>query len=135
MNRITLMIIVLILASLACSTSPATPRTINLYPTVTGEVTQTPLVVVITQTPNPTTTPVVVIVTQTKETGTVKYLCVSASEAVYLRPAPNKTYSPIDPLPNGTKVIDTVSRDGNWAFVTVGERSGWVNLNYLVECE
>lgn len=62
-------------------------------------------------------------------------MCVTANEAVYLRPAPSSDHYPIDPLPKGTQVMPNGARDGNWIFVSVGDQSGWIKSNYLGSCE
>lgn len=132
-NGCTLFILALVVVQLACG-KPAEEWQLRGW-TQTPPLpkpTQTERVVQITTTPVFTYTPVVKIVTGTPE-NTV-FLCVSADEAVYLRASPDTEFHPIDPLPNGTKVTDTKTRSGNWAFVQLGEDAGWINLNYLKKC-
>lgn len=61
-------------------------------------------------------------------------LCVSV-KSVYLRPAPNADFYPIDPLLEGTEVVLLGARDGKWIFVQVSDQIGWVNSEYLSNCE
>lgn len=130
MIRVLVAVFVAAVVSLACGSE--NPRRLELYPSPTVVPTQTERIVVWTSTPELTHTPVVKIVTGTPE-NTV-FLCVSADEAVYLRASPDTEFHPIAPLPNGTKVTDTKTRSGNWAFVQLGEDAGWINTKYLKEC-
>lgn len=107
-------------------------RVVSLYPSPTSNATQTPLVVLVTTTPVLTQTAILILVTPTVNNG---YLCVSATEAVYLRPAPSLNGYPITVLKNGTSVLDLGGRSGAWIFVEIGDRRGWVNAKYLEACE
>lgn len=103
------------------------------FPTPTTN-SPTPLVVVqeITSTPAPTQTPNVIVLTQTpNELGT---FCVSALVAVHLRPSPSTENYPVQTIPNGTEVVDLGGRSGNWIFVELGTQRGWVNGDYLTDC-
>ena len=124
-------LIVLALSALACGGQ--TPRRLELYPTITVLPTQTERVLILTQTPNATYTPVVIVVSQTPASGV---FCVSAAEAVYLRPSPAVDNYPIATIRNGSKVRDLGGRSDAWVFVAIGNESGWVNSIYLSDnCE
>jgi hypothetical protein len=127
--------LVLVVAQLACG-QPAEEWQLRGW-TVTPS--QTLMVAQPTQTPVVVQETVVVVAQQTvvvvaQVTPTPANLCVVAQEAVYLRPAPNSDFYPIDPLTNGTEVLLTGSKDGDWVFVIVGVRSGWVKSNWLGDC-
>lgn len=89
-----------------------------------------------TSTPvTPTQTPFILVVSATPEpTKTEVQLCITAQEAVYLRPSPNASYYPIDPLSKGTRVSLTGARDGDWVFVNVDSKSGWIHSDYVGSC-
>lgn len=111
------------------------PRRLELYPSSTAPVilpTQTERVVIWTQTPNATPAPVYVQITTTPN---AEFVCVSAAETVYLRPAPNAQNYPITALPNGSQLLDMGGRDGNWMFVEYATKRGWVNSAYVGSCE
>ena len=138
-------IAMLVLSVLACggsrtpSNAEATRQAVfqNLYPSPTSEATQTPSVRVITTTPLPTTTPMIVVYTATPVPTTqtkASWLCVTAVEAVNLRPSPS-TENHIAVLKYGQKVIDLGGRDGSWLYVQVGDSRGWVNIKYLGNCD
>lgn len=130
---IVLAIFFLVLASLACGSKAEEWQmrgwTVTPSPTANTQATQTPYIVEITNTPAPTELPTV-----TPNPTAISYLCVTANEAVNLRPSPDASYYPIDPLKNGTKVEDLGARDGNWVFVKVGDKQGWINGEYLGAC-
>jgi hypothetical protein len=126
--RKVLAISILVLAMLACGGTA--PRELVLYPSPTANSTQTPYLVEITTTPLPTQTPVIILVTP--EAGS---LCVSALEAVHLRPSPDDDNYPITAVPNGTELIDLGGRSGSWYFVSLGTEQGWIHKNFLQECE
>lgn len=130
MKRIIFASTILAISALACATG--SPRKLELYPSPTVLPTQTPFVLEITTTPLPTD--FVIITTTPVPTENTVFLCVSANEAVYLRASPGTEFHPITPLSNGTKVIDTKTRSGNWAFVQLGEDAGWINTKYLERC-
>jgi hypothetical protein len=127
-KRILLAMAVLMLVTLACgSTAPRTP--IVLYPSPTVDATQTPIYL---QVPVEVTKVVeLTTVVEVTATARAETLCVQASEAVYLRPSPSDDNYPIVALPNGAQLVDLGGRDGSWYFVQLGDRSGWVNSNYL----
>lgn len=131
MKRIILVLGILVLGVLACGNPPEARPKLNLYPTVTIVPTQTPVVVVWTQTPNSTTTPVILLVTPTPNPS---FFCVSANAAVYLRPSPSDDNYPIMPVPNGSIVRDLGGRSGVWFFVSIDDKSGWINSAYLKGC-
>lgn len=126
------LLMLLVLAILSCNLAPSESKVLDLYPTPTQAITQTAFIVQITTTPPPTPTPLVVVVSSTPESG---YLCVTADENVYLRPSPSMENHPIVPLPRGTRIADSGSRSGNWAFVKVDEYSGWVNTLWTTPCK
>jgi hypothetical protein len=133
--RILTAVLVLMLVTLACG-GTAPRRELNLYPTPTVDATQTPIYV-----------PVEVEVTKVIERTTVveitptpvppqavEKMCVSAVEAVYLRPSPSDDNYPIMSLPNGAELVDLGGRDGSWLFVQYGDAQGWVHQNYIAGC-
>lgn len=124
----TLILPVILVSILACG---GAPRKLALYPTPTVDPTQTPVFVVWTGTAPATYTPIVVVVTQTPQ---VAEMCVKATEAAYLRPAPNLDNYPVAPVSNGAKVRDLGGRDGAWAFVAFGGKKGWIKIEYLGAC-
>lgn len=126
--------------SLACTSPERKP--LNLYPSPSSEA----RVRVITTTPLPTlptSTPIVVVQTTTPvppkpvsaTKNEINWLCVTAQEAVYLRPSPSTENYPITQLDNGQKVKLEGGADGLWLFVTVGDQRGWVNRKYLSACK
>lgn len=132
MKKYLLIIPILILVSLACGRS--TPRELpSLYPSQTPNATQTPIVIEITNTPENTQTPEFIYVVQTSTLPSTTR-CVIATEAVYLRPTPSTDNYPVAPLPKGSKVILSGSVNGSWVFALFGEKSGWVQSNYLGNC-
>ncbi len=139
MNRKTFSQLVLIGALgglVGCRLTPSKPiHDVGLYPTPTFLPTQTALVVQITTTALPTASPNVVVVSPTPDA--LGEFCVTAPEAVYLRPSPNVDNYPIQELLNGSKLGDLGGRseDGKWAFVALGESQGWVNMSYLGACK
>lgn len=130
MKRVLVAVFVAAVVSLACGSE--NPRRLELYPSPTVVPTQTQRIVVWTSTPELTYTPVVKIITGTPE-NTV-FLCVSADEAVYLRPSANNQNYPVAPLPNGARLTDLGGRDGKWVFVEYDELSGWVHQDYIENC-
>lgn len=128
-------ILALILANVACGRTET--RRLELYPSPTVLPTQTERVVVHTSTPLSTYTPIVQVVTSTPEPS--GYLCVIAAESVYLRPSPGVGNYPITPLPLGARLADLGGRnendDGSWAFVVFGRARGWVNTDYVESCK
>lgn len=130
MKRLVMAGFSLVLVGLACGRT--TPRTLDLYPSPTVLPTQTERIVVWTSTPVQTYTPLVKIIT---ETPSPKYLCVSADEAVHLRPSPGIDNYPIEVLKNGSKVMDLGGRDGDWGFFSYGSEQGWISLKYLETCK
>lgn len=130
MKRILASILVLVLATLACNATPTEPRELNLYPSATPGVTQTPVIVEITTTPEP---PVVVVVSTTPEPSVGK--CVTASVAVHLRPSPSNDNYPVMALPNGAEVTDLGGRSEKWMFVQYQDKQGWVFGDYVDDCE
>ncbi len=120
----------MVLEILACG--KAGRRELVLYPTVTPNATQTPVVIQITTSPIPMT-PALVIV-EVIQTPNFSRLCVSALVAVYLRPSPNDQNYPITVIPNGTELIDLGGRSGQWMFVELGDKQGWVHGDYVQRC-
>jgi hypothetical protein len=130
---IRLVILGALVGLVGCRLTPSQPiHDVGLYPTPTVLPTQTPFVVEVTTTALPTQTPNVVIVSPTPDA--LGELCVTANEAVYLRPSPNVDNYPIQEIPNGSALGDLGGRNGNWAFVELGENRGWVNMDYLGDC-
>jgi hypothetical protein len=134
MNRALVALVILVLTLLACRVTPSTlPDRVELYPSATPNATQTALVIVeqITTTPEPTQTPNIIVLTQTP--NELVGFCVSALVAVHLRPSPSVSNYPIQVITNGTELVDLGGRseDGQWAFVALGQSQGWVNLDYL----
>lgn len=129
--RIVLAGLVLALVTLACGgTAPRTP--IVLYPSPTSDATQTPVYLTVpVEVTKVVKETAIVDVTQTPLPIT---LCVRADEAVYLRPSANDQNYPIMALPNGSQLVDLGGRDGVWYFVQHGDKSGWINSNYLTAC-
>src|SRR5687768_8546147 len=97
--RIYIFFLTLALLVLACRTG-SSERKLNLYPSPTVEVSQTPVVVQITTTSVYTYTPIVKVVTETPRP--TEKMCVDALVAVHLRPSPNESGYPIMALANGT---------------------------------
>lgn len=128
-RRVILALGVCALGVLACGGTVR--RELILYPSETPNASQTPLVVQITTTPNATHTAIVVVVS---ETPNALAMCVTADEAVYLRPSPNADDYPIEPLTKGTKVLLTGGMFGLWVHVEVGVSSGWIRVEYLGDC-
>jgi hypothetical protein len=129
----TLAILGLVLAQVACGT-PAEEWELRGW-TVTpapSNATQTPVLVEITKvvqitvTPQPTAKP-----TMTRQ---IK-LCVTAIETVYLRPSASENNYPVTTLTNGVEVVDRGGRDGEWIFVEVGDKQGWVYAKYVKPCQ
>lgn len=124
-------LVALVVAQLSCGT----PSSSQFHSTPTVAPTQTPIVqkviqtavVVWTTTPKPTRP-------SPTATSATRY-CISATEAVYLRPSPSISNYPIVELKNGTTVLDLGGRNGNWMFVEIGTKRGWVNRKYIKECE
>lgn len=130
--KIRLALGVLVLGVLACGSRDPMPK-MNLYATSTVQASQTPYIVVITETPNapdPTQTAAIIIVTDTPNS-----LCVSATSTVYLRPSPNTDNYPVTVIPNAAIVEDLGGRNGAWTFVGYKNYEGWINSDYLKECE
>lgn len=131
-------VLALALGIIACNTGNPEQRdkVFNaLYPSPTSDATQTPVIqtVVATKVVQVTTTPVPS-VTSTP----VRQLCVSADEAVNLRPSPSTKNYKITELENGVVVTDLGGRvenvEGVWLFVEVNENRGWINEKYLEDC-
>lgn len=126
-------LLALVVALLACG-NPApewqlrgwtvTPSPFSTSTPIIVEVEKT-VVVQITSSPAPTLT-----VQPTEEVR----LCVNADETVYLRPSAGVNGYPILPLENGTIVLDLGGRDGEWVFVAVGDKRGWINKAYIEDC-
>lgn len=145
MKRVSIAFFVLTVSVLACKTGDTAARQrvfADLYPSPSSEA----RVRVITATPLPTlptSTPIVVVQTTTpvppKPVSTteneINWLCVTAQEAVYLRPSPSVMNYPITELESGQKVKLEGGADGLWLFVTVDDKAGWVNKTYLGECD
>lgn len=132
MNKFTKTLVLLTIAVFILACGGTAPREkLQLYPTPTGNPTQTPVIVIWTGTPAATYTPIVVLVTQTPY---IAFLCVSAVEAVYLRPAPNLENRPISAELNGAQVRDLGGRNNGWAFVAVDGKQGWIKSDYLGGC-
>jgi hypothetical protein len=124
-------VLAILLAVLACGqpaqewqlrgwtvTPSLTPSVANtLTPTVP---TQTPFIVVISQTPEPT--------------KHVLAKCVQADVMVHLRPSANTSGYPIEVLANGERIVDLGGRVGKWWFVSHGSNQGWVDSDYLTPC-
>lgn len=125
----TVLLLVVVLAS--CRKASGNDDGIVFW-TPSAPPTQTPRIVEITTTALSTYTPIVKVVTETPEPG---YLCVTADEAVHLRPSPSIENYPIDVLKNGTKLLDLGGRDGEWRFVRFDKQTGWVNQAYVTACE
>lgn len=129
----------LVLASLACGSAAPVDRQATmralLNPSLTPNATQTPIIVEVT------TTPVFVLITTTPEPTVVQTstkevrLCVTATEAVHVRPSPSIESYPITGLTNGVEVVDLGGRSGKWVFVEVGDKRGWVDGKYLAPCK
>jgi uncharacterized lipoprotein YajG len=132
MKAMILFVTVLMLAALACG-QPAPEYilrgwTVTPSPTANAEPSQTPIVIQetvvvieqITNTPEPTGEPIA--------------LCVSAQETVHLRPSPNTDGYPITVLENGARVNDLGGRSGQWLYVSVEDKQGWINGAYLGNC-
>jgi hypothetical protein len=130
MKKALLALSVLAVSVLACGGAPR--KQLVLYPSPTVEATQTAFVqtVVATKVVQITTTPVPSITITP-----VRQLCVSADEAVYLRPSASIDNYPIVQLGNGTEVVDLGGRDGDWLFVQVDDKRGWINGKYLSACK
>jgi ABC-type glycerol-3-phosphate transport system substrate-binding protein len=127
--KILLAVLAILVATLACG----------------GQGQQTDRFTFWTPTPNASPTPIVVEVIETQVivveiTPTpippqeVEKMCVSAVEAVYLRPSPSDDNYPIMSLPNGAELTDLGGRDGSWLFVQYGDAQGWVHQNYISGC-
>ena len=136
MKRIMIALLIVVLGILACG-NPAPEYVLRgwtVTPTKFVDATNTPLVIYVevTNSPEPTQTPELVIITQTS--NAVVTLCVTASDAVYLRPSPDATYYPLKPLVKGTVVIYKGTHNGEWKFVEVEDGAGWINSEYLGTC-
>lgn len=138
LKALALPISALALSVLACFSSGAERKPLNLYPSPSSEA---EAVRVITTTPlptQPTFTPITVVYTSTSvptPTPTIEnyWLCVTAQEAVNLRPSPS-TENHIAVLRNGDRVRDLGGRNGSWVYVETGNKRGWVNGKYLKSC-
>lgn len=53
-----------------------------------------------------------------------------ASESVNLRGGPATSYTRITTVERGT-AVKVAAREGNWSFVKVGNKFGWINSDYL----
>jgi biopolymer transport protein ExbD len=130
MNRAVMAVVLLVLVSVACRRGET--ERVNLFPSPTPDATQTPVYVQVTQvvqitvTPQPTAKP-----TMTRQ---IK-LCVTAIETVYLRPSASENNYPVTTLTNGVEVVDKGGRDGEWIFVEVGDKQGWVYAEYIKPCQ
>lgn len=124
------LISILIFVSFACG-SASPKRQLDLYPSPTINPTQTQRIVIFTQTPDLTSTPIFIVVSQTP---TSNELCVSADEAVWLRPSPSIDNYPIVPVANGTRLHDLGGRVGSWDFVALGDKRGWIYGEFLKPC-
>jgi glucose/arabinose dehydrogenase len=134
-NRSCTLVVALAIFIVAQACASQSTRTPFVFWTATpspSNATQTPVLVEITKvvqitvTPQPTAKP-----TMTRQ---IK-LCVTAIEAVHLRPAPNDDNYPITTLTNGVEVVDKGGRDGEWTFVEVGDKQGWVYAEYIKPCQ
>ena len=130
MNRVVMAVAFLVLVSVACRRGET--ERVNLFPSPTPDATQTPVlvevtkVVQITVTQQPTAKP-----TMTRQ---IK-LCVTAQEAVHLRPSPDTEGHPITVLKNGSEVTDLKGRKGEWLYVEVEDKRGWVHEKYVGQCK
>jgi hypothetical protein len=131
MQKPQIAILILVLGVLACGQTR--PRELRLYVSATAEIAFTPLVVLITTTPNATEVPNVVVVSATP--AALGVFCVNAPVAVHLRPSPNANNYPIMAVPNGTKLSDLGGRSGDWVFVELGDKRGWVNGDFISQCQ
>jgi hypothetical protein len=128
--KILLAVLALVIATLACGGQPASRRELNLWPTETPNATQTPIFIEVVE-----TQVIVVEITPTPvPPQEVEKMCVSALEAVYLRPSPSDDNYPIKSLPNGAELLDLGGRDGSWLFVEFEDKQGWVNGDYVGRC-
>ena len=125
-SRVALAFFVIALGILACGRESR--KELTLYPTLTPNATQTPVVVQITTT-------AVFVVVEVSQTPNAAKLCVNALGAVYLRPSPNDQNYPVMTIPNGTQLADLGGRSGKWIFVQLGDRQGWVHGNYVGNCK
>lgn len=127
-----ILLVVLPLAILACRTGNP-DRKLNLYPSPTSDATQTPVIqtVVSTKVVQITTTPIPTVPTFTSTP--ISKLCVSAVEAVHMRPAPSME-SNMTELPNGAEVTDLGGRSREWLYVEWEGKRGWINGKYLKNC-
>lgn len=109
-------------------------RTPFVFWSPTPDFTQTPIVVEVVRTAVVvwTTTPVP---TETKVSEQIIKLCVTATEAVHLRPSPSTENYPILQLERGEEVVDLGGRNSIWMFVQYRDKRGWVNGNFVEECE
>ena len=124
-------VLFLVVMLISCKKETADDQGIVFW-TPSAPPTQTPWVLEITTTPVYTYTPIVKEVTSTPKP---EYLCVTAVETVHLRPSPSVQNYPITVLQNGTRLTDLGGRSGNWAFVSNGEEQGWINLDFVKNCE
>lgn len=131
MKRSQIAFAILVLGVLACGQT--TPRQLSLYVSATAEIAVSPLVVQITTTADATQTPNVVVVSATP--AALGVFCVNAPIAVHLRPSPNANNYPIMAIPNGTTVIDMGGRSGEWMFVELGDKQGWIHGDFVGECQ
>ena len=125
MNKIMLTVSVLVLAMLACG-EYITPTPTRVVATVS---------VISSITPRPTSTALATLTETPTAQSLAQYLCVTASETVYLRTQPDMAHDAIVSLANGTRVIDTGTHDGDWIFVEYGDKAGWIHSAYLAECQ
>ena len=123
-------VLVIVLAAVSCV--QAEPRQLNLYPSATAQPTVSPIVIQITTTPVATQTAQIVVVSATPNTP--EFFCVSAATAVHLRPSASAENYPIMVIPNGAEVADLGGRSGDWMFVELADRKGWVHGTYVEEC-
>lgn len=126
--KILFAVLVIVLGTWACG-GMAPQRDLNLYPTVTPAVTQTPAVVEVQVSPE------VIVIEVTVTSTPIGKLCVNAAVAVHLRPSASDQNYPIMVIPNGTELTDLGGRSEKWLFVQVGDKQGWVHGDYVRPCD
>lgn len=125
-------LVILVVAQACAGQSTRTPFVFWTSTLPPSNATQTPVlvevtkVVQITVTSQPTAKP-----TMTRQ---IK-LCVTAQEAVHLRPSPDTIGYPIAELKNGSEVTDLKGRKGEWLYVEVEDKRGWVHEKYVGQCK
>jgi hypothetical protein len=125
--KVELAFFIVVLAILGCRSG--SQRTLVLYPSTTSTFANTPTQVLATQTPY-----IVEVTTTSGPTKEALAICVTADEAVYLRPSASAENYPILSLPYGSRLKDLGGRIGNWVFVQYHDNQGWVYGDYLGRC-